>query len=71
MTDARILFKPDFLVLRLSTGTEEYHEVKGFETPVYRLKKRLFKHYGKGKLRVIKKLKGRFEITEEVICKPC
>ena len=53
LTKARILYKPDFL---LKSG--EYVDVKGFETPVFKLKKKLWKFYGAGKLLIIKK-KGR------------
>ena len=66
LSKAKILFKPDFLISNY--GVLEYHEVKGKKHPVYNLKKRLFKFYGKHKL-VEVSLKGRhFEITDEVIC---
>lgn len=54
MTDARILYKPDFLVLDKTTGQEVYEEVKGFESAIWRLKRRLWIVYGPGPLRVFK-----------------
>jgi len=53
LTEARILMKPDFLVT-YPDGSTCYLEVKGFETAVYKLKLRLWKFYGPGKLDVIK-----------------
>lgn len=54
LTDARILYKPDFLIEDLSINEEVYLEMKGFETPVWRIKRRLWPYYGIGTLRVYK-----------------
>lgn len=61
LTDARILYKPDFL---MNDGT--YIDVKGMETPVFKLKKRLWKFYGKGTLHIIKKQRKIFELIEKI-----
>ena len=66
LTKARILMKPDFVIFEVKTGEVYYLEVKGMELPTYKLKKKLWTKYGPGKLRVIKKIRGRFEITEEI-----
>lgn len=53
LTDAKILFKPDFKVTALD-GTFFWVEAKGMELPVYAIKKRLWKVYGPGDLHVYK-----------------
>lgn len=52
LTDARILYKPDFSFVR--DGQTVFAEAKGFETAVWRIKRRLWKHYGDGVLEVYK-----------------
>ena len=64
MTNARILFILDFLIEQ--NGEKIYIEFKGFETPVYKIKKRLWRHYGKGLLRILKKRGFEFDTVEEV-----
>lgn len=64
MTNARILFILDFLIEQ--NGEKIYIEFKGFETTVYKIKKRLWVHYGKGKLRVVKKEGNEFKTVEEI-----
>ena len=53
LTDARIIYKPDFKCTK-PDGTFEWIEAKGFETPEWRLKLKLWKHYGPGPLVVYK-----------------
>ena len=66
MTDAKILYKPDFLISE--DGVEIYIDVKGFRTPVFNLKARLWKYYGKGNLRLVKQVKGgTFAVDKEII----
>lgn len=51
MTKARILYKPDFSFVE--NGKTVYAEMKGFETPVWRIKRRLWlSGYGPAKLQV-------------------
>ena len=52
LTDARILYKPDFLCEK--DGQKFYVEAKGFETAVWKIKKRLWKFYGPARLDVFK-----------------
>ena len=64
MTRARIGYKVDFVYQE--QGRTIYEEAKGFETPVWRIKRRLWKWYGPGLLRVVKKGGGGFVVSEEI-----
>jgi predicted nuclease of restriction endonuclease-like RecB superfamily len=65
LTDARILYISDFLI---TEGDKKYYiDIKGMQTPVFRLKLKLWKFYGAGELRLIKKSGNRFiEIGREI-----
>ena len=64
MTRARILYKPDFKVYE---GDSFYYvDVKGMKTPVFNLKARLWKHYGDGVLKLVKK-NGREFFIEKIL----
>ncbi len=54
LTDARILLIVDFSFTDLSTklGVTRYLEAKGFETAVWRIKRRLWEFYGPGPLEI-------------------
>jgi len=52
LTDARIMYKPDFRVLDRKNNRLEWHEFKGFETSDWRIKRRLWKYYGPGPLHI-------------------
>jgi hypothetical protein len=52
LTDARILYKPDFSYLE--NGVEQFAESKGFETSDWRIKRRLWGCYGPGPLHIWK-----------------
>lgn len=55
LTAARIRMIPDFAALDTRTGERVFYEAKGMETPVWRLKRRLWLHgYGHGDLHVYK-----------------
>jgi Protein of unknown function (DUF1064) len=69
LTDARILMKPDFLILDLKTGLQHYVDVKGIRTPVFQLKRRLWACYGPLKLVLVKKKGKHFEVIEEILTK--
>jgi len=59
LTLAKILMKVDFLIL---DGKERvYIEAKGMATAVFQIKKRLWRYYGDGTLRIVFKNK-----TEEI-----
>lgn len=55
MTDARILYIADFKAFDVERGEDVWMEFKGMETDVWRIKRRLWKFYGPGLLRVYKK----------------
>lgn len=46
MSDAEIVYIPDFTCVDLRTDEEFYVEAKGFETPEWRIKLKLFIAYG-------------------------
>lgn len=52
LTEARILYKPDFLIEE--NGKPIYVDYKGFQTAVFKIKIRLWAKYGPGELRLIK-----------------
>ena len=64
LTRARLLYKPDFLIEE--KGQLVWVDYKGFETPVFRLKRKLWKFYGPGPLRIIKSKGGGFYVDQEV-----
>ena len=51
MTDARILYRADFLIEE--DGKRVYIDVKGMQTRDFKLKFRLWVHYGQGTLRLV------------------
>ena len=57
LTDAKIIYKPDFsyyLYIKDSAAKKIYAESKGFETSDWRIKRRLWAHYGPGPLEIYK-----------------
>ena len=65
LTEARILYVSDFLITE--NGKKYYVDIKGMQTPVFRLKLKLWKFYGAGELRLIKKSGKKFiEIAREI-----
>lgn len=64
MTAARILYKPDFLIEE--KGRKVYIDVKGVVTPEFALKRRLWRYYGDGVLRVVTKEKFEFDKADEI-----
>ena len=53
MTKAKIKYIADFCVENFEGG-HYFIEAKGIETPVWRIKRRLWEHYGEGRLEVWK-----------------
>ena len=51
LTDARIMYKPDFKCTR-HDDTVFWAESKGYETTDWRIKRRLWMHYGPGELQI-------------------
>jgi hypothetical protein len=68
LTKARILYKPDFRCV-MADGSEIYVEAKGFETPVWRIKLKLYRHYGSAPLHVYKGSYRNPQLDEIVIPK--
>lgn len=64
LTDARILYIADFLIEE--NGQRIYIDVKGHRTKDFNLKFRLWRHYGVGTLRLVKKGKFGFDKVDEV-----
>jgi hypothetical protein len=69
LTDARIMYKPDFKSILVKTGEPIWHEAKGLELPIWRIKLRLWRHYGPGPLEIWKGHYGKLTLTETVFPK--
>lgn len=54
LSRARIMYVPDWMIENLKTGQDEYVEFKGFETPEWRIKRKLWMYYGPAPLTVYK-----------------
>lgn len=67
LTKARILYKPDYSYIDCETQETIYVEAKGFETPVWRIKRRLWKCYGPGPLMVYRGANQNFFLKETLI----
>jgi len=67
LTRARIIYKPDFSFIE--NDKLIYAEFKGFSTAIWALKKRLYKVYGPGPLRIYGGKAGYVRFTEEIIPK--
>jgi hypothetical protein len=65
LTKSRIQYIADFS--HNENGETVYDEYKGFETDVWRIKRRLWKNYGPGVLRVYKKRGPSVVLHEEII----
>lgn len=52
LSAAQIEYRVDFSYIVCATGEREFFESKGLELDVFKLKKRLWKHYGPGRLRI-------------------
>ena len=70
LTEARILYKPDFKVWQTNSELSGlYAEAKGFETDVWRIKRRLWEHYGPGRLQIYKGSHLRPVLAEVIVPK--
>lgn len=61
---SNIIYIADFKIFDLVTGTHVWVEFKGMETDVWRIKRRLWMHWGPGILRVYKARGARLVLTE-------
>ncbi len=64
LSKAKILYKPDFVIIE--DGKRVWIDVKGAATPVFNLKARLWKAYGPGDLRIVKRVKNAFIIDKTI-----
>jgi hypothetical protein len=64
LTDARIAYIPDFKCEDLSTGEIYWVEAKGFESDRWPTIKKLWKHYGPGRLEIWKGTYLRLHLEE-------
>jgi hypothetical protein len=69
LTDARIHYIPDFKFVDTKKEIEVWAEYKGFETPEWRIKRRLWQWYGPGPLEVWKGNYKRPMLSEVIIQK--
>lgn len=69
LTLAEIVYIPDFSYIDVKTGKTCYAESKGFETDVWRIKRRLWAFYGCGPLFVFKGSYKKLYLHEVIIPK--
>ena len=67
LTKSRILSIPDFKVIDTKTELPIWYEFKGFETDVWRIKRRLWKNYGPGLLKIFKMRSKGPSLDEEIL----
>jgi hypothetical protein len=70
LTKARIAYRCDFKVYDTKLHKEIWIEFKGCETAVWKIKKRLWKHYGPGILRIYKGNEKSITLVEQISPKP-
>lgn len=68
LSRAGIGYVPDFTYTE--NGVVVHEDTKGFATPEFSIKKRLWKAYGPGPLRIVKRVSGRLVMVEEVVPEP-
>lgn len=67
LSDARILYKPDFTIYHLANNETYWIDYKGVETQSFKIKKRLWRSHGPGKLILMRgSSMFRMEVIEEV-----
>ncbi len=66
LTDARIHYIADFKYFDAKENATIWADFKGFETPVWKIKKKLWLYYGPGILRVFKGYGTRMTIVEDI-----
>lgn len=67
LTDARIDYIPDFCVFDVKLGQDVYVEAKGFQTETWLLKKKLWRYYGPGRLRIFMMGDRAIKQVEEIV----
>lgn len=69
LSKAKIELIVDYKYFDIKLNEEVFEEFKGFETPEWRIKRRLWKSYGPGLLRVMRRTGGdnpRYFLAEEI-----
>lgn len=69
LTLARIRYVADYAFEYVKTGERAYAEFKGFKTPVWAIKRRLFEWYGDGPLEIYEGSHRNPILTETIIPK--
>jgi len=69
LTAARIQYIADFKAFDIELNEYSWWEAKGFETDVWRIKRRLWKHYGPGLLHVYKRQGRGLYLAETIVPK--
>jgi hypothetical protein len=69
LTEARICYIPDFKFFDCDRNEFVWAEAKGFETDVWKIKKRLWHYYGPGPLEIYKGSAKKMTLVETVIPK--
>lgn len=64
LTDARIQYRPDFKFKE--NGKDTFAEAKGYPTQTWAIKKKLWKHYGPGKLYIYGGTSKRVHLIEVI-----
>jgi len=67
LTNAKIKYIADFSALCVESGEMQWFEYKGYETPEWRIKRRLWLSYGPGKLFIYKSKSGKVALYETLI----
>lgn len=62
-----VSYHPDFRVFDVKRQTYLYIEFKGFKSPEWRIKRNLYREFGKLPLQIWKKEKNRIYLHEEII----
>jgi|ERR1700733_4432208 len=66
LSAAKIIYKPDFQFFDCEKSQDTWAESKGFETPEWKIKKRLWQAYGPGPLWIFKSARNGPQMTEIV-----
>lgn len=68
LTLAKISYRPDFKYFDLQEKQSVWVEAKGYPTDLWKMKKRLWKHYGPGPLHIyVRGGRGTVKISEVII----
>ncbi len=67
LTKAEVVYKPDFQFVMNATGVVWFCEAKGFQTPEWRIKRRLWTVYGPGPLEIWTGHWRRPALTETIV----